>query len=153
MVSQLGTVKTLWCICHIPSNLSDLWVAGQHRLIKQWVSLLMPGMGPTQCGSSGGHLQIQCSHQHLQILSKNFKFFQRILKCISFIKQNKTKLLDFPDGPVVRNPLANAGDTGFSPWSGKIPYATGQLSLWATTTESVLCNKRNLCHEKPAHCS
>ena len=29
----------------------------------------------------------------------------------------------FPSGPVVKNPLANAGDTGFDPWSGKIPRA------------------------------
>ena len=26
----------------------------------------------------------------------------------------------------------------FHPWSGKIPHAMGQLSLYATTTESVL---------------
>ena len=34
---------------------------------------------------------------------------------------------------------------GFDPWSGKILHAREQLSLWATTTEPVLCN------EKPAH--
>ena len=56
----------------------------------------------------------------------------------------------------------------FEPWSGKIPHASEQLSLCATTTEPVLqsprgttpeaqrlepvlCNKRNHGNEKPAH--
>ena len=41
----------------------------------------------------------------------------------------------FPGGAVVENPPANAG---FEPWSGKIPHATEQLSLCATTTEPTL---------------
>ena len=45
---------------------------------------------------------------------------------------------DFPGGAVVGNPPANAGDTRFKPWSGKIPHAAEQLSLCATTTEPVL---------------
>ena len=40
---------------------------------------------------------------------------------------------DFPDGAVVKNPPANAGD-----WSGKIPHVTEQISLCATTTEPAL---------------
>ena len=45
---------------------------------------------------------------------------------------------------------------GFNPWSGKIPHATGQLSLCTTNTESaslepVLHNKRSHRNEKPAH--
>lgn len=32
---------------------------------------------------------------------------------------------------------------GFEPWSGKIPYAAGQLSLCATTTELASCSSRN----------
>ena len=44
---------------------------------------------------------------------------------------------DFPGGTVVKNPPANAGNTG-SPWSGKIPHAMEQLSLCTTTTEPVL---------------
>ena len=35
---------------------------------------------------------------------------------------------DFPGGVVVKNPPANAGDTGSSPGPGKIPHATEQLS-------------------------
>ena len=43
---------------------------------------------------------------------------------------------DFPDGPMVKNLPCNAGDTGSIPGRGtKIPYAMGQLSLCATTTE------------------
>ena len=37
-----------------------------------------------------------------------------------------------------KNPPANAGDTGFDPWSGKIPHAAEQLSPCTTTTEPVL---------------
>ena len=45
---------------------------------------------------------------------------------------------------------------GFEPWSGRIPHATEQLSLWATTTEParlepVLRNKRGRDSERPAH--
>ena len=91
-------------------------------------------MGSIQCGSSGGHLQIQCSHQHLQMsfLSKNFKMYFFYLKAP----------LDFPGGPVVKNPLVNAEDTGFSSWSE--PYARGQLSLWASATEALLCTEKPL---------
>ena len=48
---------------------------------------------------------------------------------------------DFPGGPLVKNPLSNAGDTGLIPVQGtKIPHATGQLSLY-TTTEKPLHTK------------
>ena len=46
--------------------------------------------------------------------------------------------LDFPGGPVVKNPPANAGGQGFDPWSGKMPHAAEQLSPCATTTEPAL---------------
>ena len=39
----------------------------------------------------------------------------------------KTLPLDFPGGAVVKNPPANAGDTGSSP-ARKIPHATEKLS-------------------------
>jgi len=35
----------------------------------------------------------------------------------------------FPGGSVVKNPPANAGNTGSIPGSGKSPHAIGQLSL------------------------
>ena len=55
----------------------------------------------------------------------------------------KTSRRDFPGGPVVKNPPSNAGDTSSIPGQGtKIPHATGQLSLPATTTELVRLNKR-----------
>ena len=44
--------------------------------------------------------------------------------------------MDLPGGPVVKNPSANAGDTGFILGPGKIPHASGQLSPSATTTEA-----------------
>ena len=49
----------------------------------------------------------------------------------------KNELQDFFSGPVVKNPPANAGDTGLIPGLGtKIPYALRQLSLCTTTTEA-----------------
>ena len=39
---------------------------------------------------------------------------------------------------LVKNPPANAGDTGLTPVSGKILQTVKQLSLCAMTTESVL---------------
>ena len=56
---------------------------------------------------------------------------------------------DFPGGPAVKNPLANAGDSSSIPGSGR--YAMGQLSTWATTTEPVLFNKGSHCNEKTSH--
>ena len=47
-------------------------------------------------------------------------------------RQNQENLEDFPGGSVVRNLPVNAGE----PWSGKIPYAMGQVSPYATTTEA-----------------
>ena len=42
---------------------------------------------------------------------------------------------------MVKNPHYNAGDAGSIPGQGtKIAYATGQLSLHATTTELVRLN-------------
>ena len=50
----------------------------------------------------------------------------------------KVQCWDFPGGPVVKNPLCNAGDAGSTPGPGtKIPCAMEQLSLCATTTEPV----------------
>ena len=44
--------------------------------------------------------------------------------------------LDFPGGPVVKNPPSNAGDVGSIPGRGtKIPHA-GHLSPRTTTRES-----------------
>ena len=39
----------------------------------------------------------------------------------------RQKLWGFPGGAVVENLPANAGDTVFEPWSGKIPHAAEQL--------------------------
>ena len=39
----------------------------------------------------------------------------------------KLKELGFPGGAVVESLPASAGDTGFEPWSGRIPHAAEQL--------------------------
>ena len=44
--------------------------------------------------------------------------------------------LDVPSDPVVKNLPTNAGDTGLIPVWGRFPYAVGQLSPCATTTEA-----------------
>ena len=43
--------------------------------------------------------------------------------------------MNFPDGPVVKNPRTNAEDTGSIPGLGRSHIATEQLSL-CTTTEA-----------------
>ena len=51
--------------------------------------------------------------------------------------------LHFPGGPVVKNLPANAGDAGSIPGRGtKVPHATGQLNLRASTTELAHLNER-----------
>ena len=45
---------------------------------------------------------------------------------------------DFPGGAVVKNPPANAGDTGSIPGLGRFLHATEQLSPCATTTDPAL---------------
>ena len=55
----------------------------------------------------------------------------------------KKQMRDFPRGPMVKNPPSNAEDVGSIPgWGTKIPHATGQLSLHATTTELARLNER-----------
>ena len=59
---------------------------------------------------------------------------------------------DFLGGPVVKNLSSNAGAMDSIPgWGMKIPHATGQLNLCATTAEpthiareAVRCNWRSL---------
>ena len=43
---------------------------------------------------------------------------------------------DYPVGPVVKNQSSNEKNKSFNPgWGTKVPHATWQLCLWATTTE------------------
>ena len=51
----------------------------------------------------------------------------------------KLKIEDFPSGPAVKNPPANAGDTGLNPGPGtRALLATEQQSPCATITEPEL---------------
>ena len=60
----------------------------------------------------------------------------------------KFKNREFPGGPVVKNLPYNAGDVGLIPCQGtKLPHATGQLSLHATTTELAHLNREPACHK------
>ena len=63
---------------------------------------------------------------------------------------------DFPGGAAVKNPPANAGDTGSSPGSGRshMPqsnWARVPQLLKPECLEPVLRNKRSHCSEKPTH--
>ena len=64
----------------------------------------------------------------------------------TFYKKQVAYILDFPGGPVAKNPLAHAGER-VDPWSGKIPRVEGQpylcTSYWACALEPVLGNQRN----------
>ena len=83
----------------------------------------------------------------LLIFSKNHLFVLIVLKLIFLSRLNQEEIQNinkpitsneiksvikktpggFPGGAVVENLPANAGDTGFEPWSGKIPHAAEQL--------------------------
>ena len=61
----------------------------------------------------------------------------------------------FPDGSVVKNLPADAGDTGSNPNPGRsIPHASEQplcRNYWASAFEAMLCKKKNHHNEKPVH--
>ena len=67
----------------------------------------------------------------------------------------KTGTQDFPGGPVVENPPANAGDTGLILHLGRSHKPWGNSPCAATTEpmclEPVLCNKRSHRNAKPSH--
>ena len=57
--------------------------------------------------------------------------------------------MDFPGGPVVKNPPANAGDDMGSTSALGSFHMLG-ASIEPVRLEPVLCNKRSHCEEKPA---
>ena len=59
---------------------------------------------------------------------------------------------DIPGGPVVKNLTSSAGDMGSIPGRGtKIPHATEQLSLSASTRESMCCKPKSPHALEPVH--
>ena len=84
------------------------------------------------CQTQGCHLPYWEQHNQLQ------PYGLKVPPCNYVIKEMflKSYLGGFPGGAVVENLPANAGVHGFESWSGKIPHAAEQLSLWATTTEA-----------------
>ena len=64
---------------------------------------------------------------------------------------NNTQSLDFPGGPVGKNPPSIAGDAGsIHGQGGKIPHAAGQLSLSTATTEPVPSKRAPMPQQKPS---
>ena len=80
-----------------------------------------------------------------------------IIKISEWIFHNLISYLsDFPRGPVVKNPPANAGDMGSIPGPGRFHmmwsnYAHEPLLLEPVCPEPAFCNKRSHHNEKPAH--
>ena len=65
------------------------------------------------------------------------KNLPKLFLCSHFnIEDGRKK--DFPDSPVVGNPLVSAGDTGLILSSLKCPHASGRLRPCMTATEPVL---------------
>ena len=60
--------------------------------------------------------------------------------------------MGLPGGPVVKNPLSNAGNIGStSDWETKSPHTTGQPSLGAATTERTCSGAKAPGPQKPEH--
>ena len=60
--------------------------------------------------------------------AKCCSYFEKVSQCYT-----KVNVWDFPDGPVVKNLPANAGDTGLIPGPGRFHMPRGKLSPRATT--------------------
>ena len=68
--------------------------------------------------------------------TKIFKSPQTIRMKENMHEDNRSR--DFPGGPVAKNLLSNAGDTGSIPGQGaKIPRAVGQLGPRVATREPI----------------
>ena len=114
----------------------EAWCAAIHGVAKSrtqlsdWTEL---NWGP-RCETTT-HFKETLESQEMKLNFKGMKTQSSSLimkKCT--IKQWR---VDFPGGPVVKNPPSKAGDeTSFPGWGNKIPCAAGQLSWRATTTKS-----------------
>ena len=95
------------------------------------------------------------------MLSENRITYVKLLEFIyTFrfqVSLEKSGVLDFLGGPVVKNPPANAGDLGSIPGPGRSHMLQGSKPIchnyWACALEPVICNKRSQCNEKPAQCN
>ena len=68
----------------------------------------------------------------------------------------KTHGVNYPGGPVIKNPSVNAGDAGSIPGLGSFHVSWGHSAcvpqlLKPVHLEPMLCNKRSHHNEKPAH--
>ena len=78
------------------------------------------------------------SQSNLEKEKQSWRYHTPWIQAVLQSYYNQNSMGDFPGGAVVKNPPASAGNHRFEPWSGKIPHATEQLSLCATTTETAL---------------
>ena len=66
----------------------------------------------------------------------------------TLFKAKKKKKVNFPGGPMVRNPPAHAGFAGSTPAAGRSHMLSG---YWACPLESGLHNRGSHSREKPVH--
>ena len=83
-------------------------------------------------------LTVRGQHDHQQgcqhhLMGRGQSFQQIVLAKLEIHTQKNE-----PGASLVKNPPANADDRSLIPAFGKIPHASGQLSLCATTTEPEL---------------
>ena len=144
--SQLELAPESWCILHTTQTTKFLWCS--HFIITQKYMWLTTNSSSTNNFKSVFTTESPGKHQ------------------INHFNNHCTE--DFPRGPVVKNPPANAGDTGlvlgpggFYKTSGSWAQAPQLLSLHyrahmlqllsPVCLEPGLCNKGSHCSEKPVH--
>ena len=153
-----------------------LWVCGCER----WGQRIVPQLGDSERTFKIWFLEVQitmntwylcCDDVYLHELDILLNYLHwswlenRHIRTSKFTKL-KEVCTDFPGGPVVKNPPANAGDMGSIPSSGRFHMPWGNLSPCAATTEPVyyvswspsalgpmLYDKRSLYNEKPVLCN
>ena len=78
-------------------------------------------------------VKVECVLHQTEFPRKEPKALRNMQADLALVR---TLLMDFPGGLVAKAPPSNAGDPGLIPgWGTKIPHASGQLNLCATTTE------------------
>ena len=78
-----------------------------------------------------------------------------MVDCSYSLFQCKITFYNFPDGPVVKNLPANAGDASLIPGLGRLRVLRGNWAhapqlLRPECLQPMLCNKKRHCSEKPA---
>ena len=135
--SQLSAplLNVFTCIWPVPLPSPSKASPALHCFISSWCK-------PSSSLSADSDHTPVSRHKLSDMTSLNFLFLPTEVSTSSFpfslkgwcfpSSNSNLNFSDFPGSPVVKNPPANAGDTGFKPWSGKIPHAVSH-NYWACT--------------------